>query len=113
MAIPHAAPGEVIDVRPLGEAVGETKTRALIKTDAVEVLRLVVPAGKQVAEHRAQGEITVQCLEGRVEFTTGEQSRELSAGDLLYLSAAQPHAVRGIEDASLLVTMLLKHKAAG
>lgn len=110
MAISHAAPGEVIDVRPLGQAVAQTKTRALIKTDAIEVLRLVVPAGKEIAEHQAPGEITVQCLEGRVVFSAGGESRELGGGEMLYLSAGERHSVRGVEDASLLVTIVLKHK---
>ena len=28
----------------------------------------MVPAGKEIAEHKAKGEIVVQCLEGKVAF---------------------------------------------
>ncbi len=45
MAIPHATPGELIDVRPLGARLTERITTTLIKTDSLEVLRLVIPAG--------------------------------------------------------------------
>jgi quercetin dioxygenase-like cupin family protein len=84
MAIPHAAPGEVVSVRPLASALSNAKTSTLVKTDTLEVIRLVVPAGKEVPAHRVAGEITVQCLEGRVAFTAGDATRELAAGDLLY-----------------------------
>ena len=71
MAIPHARPGEVVGVRPLGAALKEAKTGTLIKTETLEVIRLVLPAGKQIPPHQVAGEITVQCLEGRVAFTAG------------------------------------------
>jgi len=107
MSIPHAKAGELIDVRPLGSELRGTKTTTLVKTDDFEILRLVLPAGKEIPEHEAPGEISVQCLEGRVAFTTAGKTQELSAGQLLYLSTAEPHALRGIDDASLLVTTLL------
>ncbi len=69
MAIPHAAPGQAIDIRPLGPALSKTVTTALIKTERLEVIRLVVSAGKKIPSHKVTGEITVQCLEGRVAFT--------------------------------------------
>ncbi|MEO6809762.1 MAG: cupin domain-containing protein [Isosphaeraceae bacterium] len=105
MAIQHANPGDVIDIRPLGPALVDTKTAALIKTDHLEVIRLVLPRGKDIPTHLTRGEITVQCLEGRVAFTSHGVRHELEAGQLLYLGAREPHAVLGIEDASLLVTI--------
>lgn len=108
MAIPHANPGDVIDVRPLGTALATTKTHTLLKTEHVEVVRLVMTAGKQIAEHKAPGEITVQCLEGKIAFTALGKTEELSAGQMLYLTAGEPHSVRCIEDASFLLTILLK-----
>jgi len=107
MAIPHAKPGEVIDVRPLGSALASAQTKALVRTDQVEVIRLVVPASKEIEEHKAKGEITVQCLEGRVGFTASGKTQTLEAGHLLYLPTGEPHSVKGIENASLLVTVLL------
>ena len=107
MAINHADPGDIVNIRPLKEKIADTKTTTLLKTNSLEVLRLVMPAGKKIAEHKATGEITVQCLEGRIQFTSQGKSKELVAGDLLYLRAAEPHAVEAIEDSSVLVTILL------
>jgi quercetin dioxygenase-like cupin family protein len=107
MAIPHSNPGEVIDVRPLGSSLATAKTATLLKTGKIEVVRLVMTAGKEIAEHKAPGEITVQCLEGRITFTALGQTHELTAGQLLYLPAKEPHSVKCIEDASFLLTILL------
>ena len=106
MAIPHAASNEVVSVEPLGPDLAATKTRTLIKTDHMQVIRLVVLAGKEIPTHDAPGEITVQCLEGRVAFTASGRTQELGPGQLIYLSARETHSLRGIEDASLLVTIL-------
>lgn len=107
MAIPHAKPGEVVDIRPLGPAIASVQTTTLVRAEQVEVIRLVVPAGKEITEHKAKGEIVVQCLEGRVDFTAFDKTQTLVAGKLLYLPLGVPHSVKGVEDASLLLTILL------
>ena len=110
MAIPHAKPGEVVDVRPLGPALASAQTKTLVRAEQVEVIRLVVPAGKAIDEHKAKGEIVVHCLEGKVAFTAFGKTQTLEAGKLLYLPTGEPHTVKGVEDASLLLTILLpKH----
>lgn len=106
MSIQHAQPCEVIDVRPLGALLSTVKTSMLVKTDRFEIIRIIMQAGKELAEHRAPGAIIVECLEGRIEFTIPEKTAEMSAGQLIYLPAAEPHAVRCIENASFLVTIL-------
>jgi quercetin dioxygenase-like cupin family protein len=107
MAIPHAQSGQIIDISPLGPALAGTKTAALVKSATLEVIRLVVPAGKDVPEHRAPGDITVQCLEGEVDFTAEGKTQRLTPGRLLYLAAGSPHALHGVQDSSVLVTILL------
>ncbi len=70
----------------------------------------MVPTGKEIEEHKAKGEIVVQCLEGRVAFTAFGKTQNLEAGKILYLPKGEPHTVKGIENASLLLTVLLpKH----
>jgi quercetin dioxygenase-like cupin family protein len=107
MSIPHANPGEVVDVRPLGADLTTTATTTLVKTNALNVVRMVVPAGKVIPTHTAKGELVVQCLEGKIAFTACGKSHDLEAGQLLYLPTGEPHALRGIEDGSLLLTIVL------
>jgi quercetin dioxygenase-like cupin family protein len=82
MAIPHAQPGQVINVRPLGSDLASQRTTTLVKSDTLEVVRLVLPNGKEIAEHRAPGPITVQCLEGKVAFTALGNTASLEPGSL-------------------------------
>lgn len=107
MSTHRSLPGEIIDVRPLGAAIAGSKTAALFKTEGLEVIRLVLPKGKELPSHAAPGPITVHCLEGRISFTTPSSSCELAAGELLYLTANEQHALVAIEDSSALVTLVL------
>lgn len=110
MAKPHAASGDLIDVRPLGARLRESISTTLVRADHLEVFRFVLPAGKAAADHRAAGTITIQCLEGVVELVSHGKTQVLHAGHLVYLADAEPHAVTALEDASLLITMLLRRR---
>ena len=60
--------------------------------------------------HAKLGEIVVHCLEGRVAYTAFGKTHNLEAGKLLYLPTGEPHSVKGIDNASHLLTILLpKH----
>lgn len=107
MSIQHAKPNEIVQL-PVGISLANSKTTALVKTNNLELIRLVLPAGKEVPSHKAPGEITVHCLEGRISFTAEGRAQELIAGQLLFLPAGEPHALKGIEDSSVLVTILLR-----
>lgn len=107
MAIPHAQPGEVVYAGPLGPALAATKTSTLIKTKSVEVVHMVVPAGKEIKDHKAPGELLVQCVEGKIAFTAMGETKDLGSGQMLYLAPSEVHSVRAIEDSSFLLTILL------
>lgn len=110
MAIHHALPGELINIRPLGGATATTKTSTLYKSEHLEVMRIVLRAGKTIPEHAVVGELTVQCLEGSIEFSIGSASEIMYPGDLKCLAGGAPHALKAIEDSTALVTLLL-HRA--
>jgi quercetin dioxygenase-like cupin family protein len=111
MAIPHAQPGTLIDVRPLESALPGAQTATLVKADGLEVIRLVPPAGREIKTHTAPGPMTLQCLEGSIEFTTMGKTLDLSAGQMLHLAAGEAHALQAIEDSSLLLTLVLKQQS--
>ena len=107
MALQHAHPAQAIDVAPLGDRLTSSRTTTLLQTETVELVRLVLPAGKEIPPHRAPGAITLQCLEGRVEFSALGVQCELAAGTMTYLAERDEHALRAVEDSSLLLTILL------
>lgn len=104
----HAESGQVIDVKPLGEDLAEKKTVALFKSADLEVMRLVLRAGKSLPPHKVAGEITVQCVEGAIDIGVDGRSHVLRAGQLLYLARHVIHDVTALEDSSALVTVALR-----
>lgn len=107
MSLPHASSGQLIDIRPLGAQLSSAPSRAILKSSSLELMRMVLPAGRTVAEHQVPGEITIQCLEGGVELSAHGAPQVLRAGDMVYLEGGVPHALHALEDSSLLVTILL------
>ncbi|PSC05540.1 cupin [Alsobacter soli] len=106
MAQHRAAPGEVIDLSPLGASLPAARTTALVKTDAFEAVRLVMKADSDIASHQVAGPITLHCLEGRVVLRTTEGAVELGSGGWIYLQGGAPHGLHAIEDSSLLLTIM-------
>jgi len=107
MALPHAQPLDVIDVRPLDGGLQDAVTTSLLKTPALQLMRLVLRSGHGLPQHSVPGAITIHCLEGEAAVTTPTRTCNLSAGHLVMLTGNEPHAVTAITDASLLVTVLL------
>lgn len=104
----HPSPGEIVDIRPLGDKLLDGASIALFRTDDVEVMRLVLPKGKSIPEHVVPGEITLQCLEGVVEIQAFDKAQHLQAGELIYLHGNTPYAIVALDNASVLMTMLRK-----
>lgn len=113
MALHHAQPAEVIDVRPYGTAIGAARSLALFKSTQLEVMRLVLAAGERMPDHRVNGEITLQCLEGAVEVTVDGAASWLAAGHLMYVRGGVVHALRAEQASSVLVTVVLCPDGAG
>lgn len=110
MALHHAVPGEIVNIHPLGNKLHEAVTATLLKSKHLQVFRLILLEGKEFREHQVPGEIIVQCLEGLIEFIDSKQTQQLGPGELLYLDGGDPHALKGIKDSSVLVTIFLQPK---
>lgn len=106
MALPHATSGQLIDILPLGQRIEETHSNALFKTSQLELMRLVLPRGKGMPEHKVPGAVTVQCIEGAIEFCAHGKTQTMRAGQLVYLAGGEPHSLHALEDASILLTIL-------
>jgi quercetin dioxygenase-like cupin family protein len=108
MALPHATSGQVIDVRPLGDRMTEAVSHALFKAEQLELIRLVLPKGKGMPEHAVHGAVTIQCMEGSIEVHAHQKTLTLQAGELVYLAGGEPHSLHAVENATALLTILLK-----
>jgi nucleotide-binding universal stress UspA family protein/quercetin dioxygenase-like cupin family protein len=102
-----AQPGEIVNVQPLGMSLRAASTERLAGSNGIEVLRMVLPAGKEIYQYKTGGTLILHCLEGRIAVTAFGKTNQLDAGQLLFLPKDEPHTLKGIEDASLLVTTAL------
>jgi len=91
MALQHAVSGERIALQRGEDDIANFTSIALIKTDHMELIRLVLPKDKPMPEHWVEGEMTLLCLEGEIVFQAG----------------GEPHAISANEDAVGLMTILL------
>ncbi|HLP70459.1 MAG TPA: cupin domain-containing protein [Rhizobium sp.] len=111
MAKHHATSGEIFDLAPLAAGLKAARTRAIVKTDAFEAVRLVAHAGADIKAHKVDGPITLHCLEGRVQVNLPGTSLVLSASKWVYLEGGVPHSIKAIEDSSLLLTIVFAARA--
>lgn len=107
MALHHAKSGEIVDLRPIGHELKHAKTAAIVKSETFEVVRLIVHAGVTIPPHRVSGAVTLHCLEGRVVIGLADADLVLSAGQWVYFDGGASHSVKGVEDSSVLLTILL------
>jgi quercetin dioxygenase-like cupin family protein len=111
MALTHILPGQATHIAaPV--TPGAFSATALFKSRDLEVIRLLIPAGKGMPPHRVPGEITVQCVSGQVEIGLDDSTALLEPGQLLYLAGDAMHSVRAVTDTCALVTIALAAPAS-
>ena len=113
MALQHAVSGERIALQRSGDDIANFTSIALIKTDHMELTRLVVPKDKPMPEHRVEGEITLLCLEGEIAFEAHGRTTLLRPNEMVYLAGGEPHAIRANQDSVGLLTILLTNPTRG
>ena len=77
----------------------------VFKTDGMRIVLIALHKDAEMKEHTADGIISVQVLEGQIQFTTSEQSVELSKGQMLALHKGLPHRVLAKEETIFLLTL--------
>lgn len=101
----------VLNVLDPSVSTSEFSKSALYSDRQIKLVRLVLPAGKQIPAHRAPGDLTVYCVEGKVDFVVGTESHELSTGNLIYVPDQQQHSLTALEGSILLLTIILRETA--
>ena len=107
MALQHAASGERIALQRGDDDIAHFTSIALVKTEHMELIRLVVPKEKPMPEHWVEGEMTLLCLEGEIAFSAHGRTTILAPNEMVYLAGGEPHAIRANQDAVALMTILL------
>jgi quercetin dioxygenase-like cupin family protein len=96
---------EIARLEP-GDSRSGRRAETLIKSDRLRVVLITMRSGAELHEHSAPGPITIHALTGSFEVDiAGNDSRQLSAGDLLSIQTEVRHSVRALEDGAFLLTI--------
>lgn len=79
--------------------------KTLLRTADLRIVLMVLERGATISEHRAEGRMTIQGLDGVVQLRTGDSILEVGAGCLFALDRNVPHAIEAVEASSILLTI--------
>lgn len=92
------------------------KPRVLFSSPECRLIALDLGAGEQLPEHQVRERAVVQVISGRVAVDASGETVECEPGTLLTFDPGEPHALHGLDDARLLLTLApwpaAGHKAA-
>ncbi|MEW6304118.1 MAG: cupin domain-containing protein [Verrucomicrobiota bacterium] len=81
-------------------------SRNLLNTPTTRVVLFGFAEGQELSEHTSTHQAVIQILSGECEFSLAGKPNLLKAGDLLYMPANLPHAVKATQPFSMLLTLL-------
>jgi quercetin dioxygenase-like cupin family protein len=96
---------EMARVRRELETASGRIARTLVKNGPLSVTLVGVKPGGELKEHTARGPITIQVIEGSVEFESRGTPQPLTMGMLLSLDGGVPHSVTSERGAIFLLTV--------
>lgn len=79
----------------------------VFKTDGLRLVLIALHIGAELKEHNAEGIITVQVIEGNIDFTSGGKSANLRQHHIVTLHAGIPHSVKANDESVILLTMAI------
>ena len=97
---------EIREVRSQLAAGGERTARTIVKDGPLRVTLVGLGAAGTMRPHKADGPITVQVLEGEIEFEVEGERRTLAVGSLFALEAGLTHSVMSREGGVFLLTVV-------
>jgi len=84
---------------------GDRNSITIYKSDTMRIVLIGLHEGAEMKTHTAPGNISVQCLEGQINFTAEGKTAELTAGKMIALKTGIPHSVKAVKESVFLLTM--------
>lgn len=77
----------------------------IFKSVMMRIVLIALHKGAEMKKHTATGTLSLQVIEGEMQFTTDEQSIILSSGQMLVLHEGIPHSVLAKKETIFLLTL--------
>ena len=83
----------------------------IFKSDNTTVVLIGMHQNAELKKHKAYGNIHVQVLEGKINFSTEQQTVSINKGQMIALNADIPHSVLALEDSFFLLTVFVNNNS--
>jgi quercetin dioxygenase-like cupin family protein len=78
-------------------------SQALLTAPGLRATLFKFAPGQELSEHTSSARVLVQVMSGKCEFTIDGQPHTIGPGELLHMPPKAPHAVRAVDEMTLLV----------
>ena len=86
-------------------AANDRHGSSLVKGESVNVALMMLKKGAKLQEHHTRAPITVQVIEGKINFVAKSKSQIANAGMLIALDRAIEHSIEAVEESALVLTV--------
>ena len=89
-----------------------TTSRVVVNNDILRTVVFTFDAGQVLTEHSSPRAVIVTLLEGEMDFSIGERTERMGAGDVIYLASGDRHALTAVTPCRMQLVMVDVDKAA-
>ena len=82
----------------------------LYKSDTMRIVLIGLHENAELKPHKANGVISIQVVQGKIEFTTEQQKVHLEKGQMIALQENVTHSVKGLTESFFLLTLAMNNK---
>lgn len=85
--------------------MSDRNAMTIYKTDAMRLVLIALHKNALLEEHSTNGNISVQLLDGEINFNVEGKSYNLTKGQIITLHRNIPHSVNAVEESVFLLTI--------
>ena len=78
---------------------------SLVKGDGINVALMMLKKGAKLQEHHTRAPITVQVIEGRINFIASGKTQLVTPGMIVALDRAIEHSIEALEECAIVLTV--------
>lgn len=91
-------------------AESDRNSVTVFKSKTMRVVLIGLHENAELKPHKANGVISVQVLEGKIEFTAEQKSTQLGKGQMVALHENITHSVKALTESCFLLTLAMNPK---
>jgi quercetin dioxygenase-like cupin family protein len=86
-------------------ATGDRHGSSLVKGDGINVALMMLKKGAKLQAHHTRAPITLNVIEGRINFIAKGRTQLAAAGTMVALDRAIEHSVEALEESAIVLTV--------